>query len=201
MKKKFRYLKSKALEIACTGASLLLILTITLNSCNTSEPIEYNEVSQENNDSQFDNAKESDAQFLVTVAQINLEEIQLGQLAQTNALMSHVKELGNRMATEHAKAQSDLQTLAAKKLITLPTTLSNKGMDANNKLMDKNGKDFDKEYSEMMVNGHKDTLDKFQKASIEASDPDIRYWARTMLPTLRTQLNHSIECQKQCEKI
>jgi len=201
MKKKLKYLKSKALEIACAGASLLLIITITLNSCNTTEPIEYNEASLENNNAQFDNAKESDAQFLVTVAGINLEEIELGQLAQTNSMMSQVKELGNRMETEHYKSQSDLRELAAKKQITLPTTLTKNGLDASIKLMDKHGNDFDKEYSDMMVNGRKDALDKFKKASIEASDPDIRYWARTMLPALRTQLSHSIDCQKQCEKI
>ena len=105
------------------------------------------------------------------------------------------------METEHTKALADLQALADKKQITIPTSLTEKGQDANKKLMDKKGNDFDKEYCDMMVNGHKDAIDKFQKASTNATDADIRNWAAAILPALRTHLDHSITCQKLCAKM
>jgi len=201
MKRKFHYLKSKALEIAFAGASLLLILTLTLSSCNNFEIEDTKVIAENHSVTKLDNATESDAHFLVTAAQINLEEIQLGLLAQTNSAMAPIKELGKMIETEHAIAQSDLQALAAKKQITIPTILTENGMDANKKLLDKQGKDFDKEYCEMLVSGHKDAIIKFEKASTDAIHPDIRNWAASMLPALRTHLDNSITCQKQCEKL
>ena len=60
---------------------------------------------------------------------------------------------------------------------------------------------FGKKYSEMMVDGHKDAIELFEKASIESTDPDIRAWANATLPILRTHLEHSLACQKACAKI
>ena len=115
--------------------------------------------------------------------------------------MSDVKELGKMMEDEHSKALKDLQALAAQKQITIPSALTDEGQDANKKLMNKTGKDFDKAYCDMMVNGHKDAIDKFKKASTDANDPDIRKLATSMLPALQTHLDHSIACQKKCEKM
>ena len=43
------------------------------------------------------------SKILVNAAEINLEEIQLGQLAQKYSLNADVKSLGKMMETEHAK--------------------------------------------------------------------------------------------------
>ena len=201
MKRKFDYLKSKALEIAFAVASLILILTLTLPSFDSLEIEDAKAITENHIVAKTDIAKESDAQFLVTAAQINLEEIQLGLLAQTNAVMTPVKELGKMIEAEHSIAQSNLQTLAAKKQITIPTILTENGMDANKKLIQKQGKDFDKEYCEMMVSEQKNVISKFEKASKDAIHPDIRNWAASMLPALRTHLDNSITCQKQCENL
>ena len=130
-----------------------------------------------------------------------MEEIQLGKLAQNNSLNTEVKDLGKMMETEHANAQSDLVALAAQKQITLPTSLTDDGQEANKKLMDKQGKDFDKDYCDMMVKGHKDAISKFEKASTEATDPDIRNWALAMLPGLRMHLDNFISCQNKLDKM
>jgi len=210
MKKTINFLKSRVFELAFASVSLLLILTLTLTSCNDSsnrnsnqnaKPEDTKAVAEEHNDAKFANTKEDDAKFLVAAAEINLEEIQLGQLAQTLGTATHVKELGKMMEKEHTKAQTDLRALAAKKQITIPTTLTDDGISANKKLMDTKASDFDKEYADMMVNGHKDAIDKFQKASTDATDPDIRNWATAMLSTFRTHLDQSINCQKECEKM
>ena len=123
------------------------------------------------------------------------------QISTNKGTQPAVKELGKMMEDEHTKAQNDLQALAASKQITIPLTLTENGMDANKKLMDKTGKDFDKSYCDMMVSGHKDAISKFEKASTDAIDPDIKSWATTMLPSLHMHLDNAMACQNKCEKM
>ena len=201
MEKKLKRLNRNLSVMVFFSTVFILIVTFTLPSCNESKTEDTKEVAKESNDAKFDNKKENDADFLVAAAGINLEEIQLGQLAQKISKMSDVKELGKMMEDEHTKAFKDLQALAAQKQITIPSALTDEGQDANKKLMNKTGKDFDKAYCDMMVNGHKDAIDKFKKASTDATDPDIRKLATSMLPALQTHLDHSIACQKKCEKM
>ena len=182
-------------------SAMFALAVLFMSACNNNKPEDTKEVAEEHNDAKFDNAKEDDAKFLVSAAEINLEEIQLGQLAQTRGTTTHVKELGKMMETEHTKALADLQNLAAKKQIIIPISLTENGMDANKKLLETKGSKFDKEYADMMVSGHKNAIDIFQKAADEALDPDIRNWATTMLPVLRIHLDHSNNCQKLCEKM
>ena len=200
MEKLIQILKARVLELTFASASLIIVLT-TLPSCNNSKPEDTKEVAEEHNDAKFDNAKEDDAKFLVSAAEINLEEINLGQLAQNNSMNADVKSLGKMMETEHTKELSDLQALAAKKQITIPTALTDDGMSASKKLMEMKASKFDKEYCDMMVNGHKDAISKFEKASTDATDADIRNWASSMLPALRTHLDHSLTCQSKCDKM
>ena len=201
MEKELNSLKKILPETVSLLAVFILIITFGFTSCNSSKTEDTKEVATETNDAKFDNKKEDDAGFLVAAAGINLEEIQLGQLAQKISKMSDVKELGKMMEDEHTKAFKDLQALAAQKQITIPSALTDAGQDANKKLINKTGKDFDKAYCDMMVNGHKDAIDKFKKASTDATDPDIRKLATSMLPALQTHLDHSIACQKKCEKM
>ena len=197
---KIKFLKARVLRLTFASASLILVLT-TLPSCNNSKPEDTKEVAEEHNDAKFDNAKEDDAKFLVSAAELNLEEIQLGQWAQNNSMNVDIKNLGKMMETEHTKALSDLQALAAKKQITIPTALTDDGMSASKKLMDRKASQFDKEYCDMMVNGHKDAISKFEKASTDAADADIKSWASASLPALRTHLDHSMTCQEKTKKM
>ncbi len=175
---------------------------IAVTSCNNrTETNDSKEVAEEHNEAKFTNAKEDDAQFLVDAAEINLEEIQLGQLAQNSSVMPDVKELGVMMVKDHTKALNDLQALAAKKQITLPTSITKDGENSYKKLSEKTGSDFDKEYCDLMVKGHKDAIHKFEKASTDSTDADIQSWAATMLVVLRTHLDHSLVCQNKCSKM
>ena len=182
----------------------LSVMFISLNACknsNSQKPEDTKKVAEEHNEAKFDAAKEDDAKFLVAAAEINLEEIKLGQLAQVNSNMADVKKLGQMMVTEHTKALTDLQGLASKKQVTIPASITDNGQDAYTKLSVKTASKFDKDYTDMMVKGHKDAIDKFEKASTGAADADIRAWATSMLPALRMHLDMSMTCQKKCEKM
>ena len=206
MKKNITNVRSGMLGEAILHLLFILVLAAIVTSCNNAKPKDTKEVAEDLNDAKFDNSrqaeeKEADANFLVAAAEINLEEIQLGQLAQNKSAMAEVKDLGKMMESEHKNALHDLQALAAQKKISIPSTLTDNGKDANETLMKKSGADFDKEYCELMVSGHKKAIDKFQKASTDATDPDIRNWAIAMLPALRAHLGHAVDCLQKCQKM
>ncbi len=194
---------------ALTVLSITVVLAVT--SCNnSSKPEDSKDVAMAENkvkdttknmgDNMGDKS-EKDAKFLVEAAGINLEEIQLGQLAEQQGGTDEVKKLGKMMEDNHTQSQNDLKTLAGKKMIDIPTTITNDGMDAYKKLSRKSGHDFDKAFCDMMVDGHKGAISKFEKASADCDDVDIKSWASSTLPTLHAHLDHSIACQKDIDKM
>jgi putative membrane protein len=50
-----------------------------------------------------------------------------------------------------------------------------------------------------MVSGHKDAIDKFEKEAKDGSDTEIKNWANSMLPTLRSHLDAAMKCQEECK--
>jgi putative membrane protein len=182
--------------------TLIIAVIVGVLSCANKKPEDTKEIAEESNDAKFDKkSSERDAQFLVNAAEINMEEISLGKLAQQKSSMSHVKELGKMMEVEHSKSMISLTALAQTKMISLPSSATNDAMDAYKKLNDKSVNDFGKAYSSMMVKGHKDAIALFEKASTDCTDLDIRNWATEMLPALRQHLDHSMMCQKECDKM
>lgn len=195
--KKISYFKNALLQVTFV-TTILLIASCGYNQ----KPEDTKDVAEEHNEAKFDNIKqENDAQFLVNAAEINLEQIQLGKLAQQIGRTTHVKELGKMMEDAHTKSLKDLTALAKSKLITIPTSPTDNAQDAYKKLNETSGNDFDKAYADMMVNEHKDAIGAFEKASTDSYDTDIKNWATVSLSDLRKHLDHSIDCQKKCEKM
>jgi len=178
--------------------TLLVGLVTGITSCHNNQP---NDNSTDTTDDQSDTASKWGGKFLVKATLINLDEIQLGQMAQKNATTEDAKEMGRMMEADHTKAQNELKSLAKQKSITIPTTLDKDGQDDYNKLNSKTGIDFDKEYCDMMVSGHKDAISLFEKDSAKATDPDIRQWAINTLPDLRKHRDHAIMCKEACKKM
>jgi putative membrane protein len=195
--KKTSYIKRALLQTTFVAAVLVIASCV-----NNQKPKDTKDVAEEHNDAKFnDNRQEKEAQFLVNAAEINLEEIQLGQLAQQNGTTTHVKELGKMMVTAHTKSQNDLTALAKTKMITIPTSPTDNAQEAYKELNEKSGNDFDKAYSDLMVSKHKDAIATFEKASSDENDPDIKNWATTSLPDLRKHLDQSIDCQEKCKNM
>ena len=188
--------KSKVLH-----ATLIILACIGATSCEYDPAQNTIEVATERKEQKIDKTDEKDAQFLIDAAEINREEISLGRLAQQKGNMSHVRELGKMMEDEHSKSWATVTTLAKEKNISLPTSQTVYGLAAYVKLNEKSGNDFGKEYSDMMVSGHKDAIALFEKAAINCTDTDIKSWAIVTLPTLKMHLDYALMCQKECVKI
>ncbi len=176
-------------------------------SCgNNQNPQDTKVVAQDQNNAnmdkdRLDNRMEDDADFLVNAAEISMEQIRLGQLAQSNGTSPHVKELGKMMEVAHTKSLNDLKALAGRKMITIPTSNTDDGQNSYESLNEETGKDFDNEYADMMVSRHKDAISAYEDASEDSEDAEIRQWATASLPAMRMHLNHSIDAVKKLDNM
>ena len=181
-----------------------VILMWTLTACNNDKKAnddaenkpDQNEAANDINDKRFEKPTEGDAKFVTDVADINYAEIKLGELAQTRGVSKEVKELGKMMVTDHTKANTELRALAQKKSFSFPEGPSNDAISDYNSMNDLKRADFDKKYCDKMVSGHKDAIDKFEKAATDCQDDDVKTWAANMLPALHMHLDHSQKCEE-----
>ncbi len=141
---------------------------------------------------------DKDKKFAVCASEGNMIEVKLGELAQANASSAKVKELGNHMINDHAKANDELRSLAATKGIVLPATMNKKGQKMYDKLSKKQGLEFDKAYTKCMVKDHKSDIKKFKKEEKNGSDPELKAWASKTIPTLE---QHEQMSEEACRSV
>lgn len=183
-------------------AFLLFVSAFTFTACgDNAKKTDTEEVAEDQNKPNSDLTKESDERFLVRATEINMEEIELGKLAQQKGTHADVKALGKMMEDGHTKALNDLKTLAASKSIAVPAASTQDAINAYNKLNEKSGDEFDREYCDMMVKGHKDAISLFENATQGNNDPDVKTWASNMLPDLRMHLQHAEACEAKLKQL
>ena len=144
---------------------------------------------------------EGDLQFLIHVAEINMEEVLLGQLAQQKSKIPAIQKLGKMVEETHSQSFRDIKELAKKKNLTIPTIPNHKGRWAYKKLNKKYENDFDIAYCDLMIEEHKYAITVFERELKKSTDEEITKWAKSMLPTLRTGLTYALHCQKECENV
>jgi putative membrane protein len=193
----------KQLKLKIIQGTFALLMMSTAIACNETPKVEDSkEIAETHNEAKFENSTvEKDAQFLVNAAEINLQEIQLANLAQLKSTNADVKDLAKTIGDAHTKSMADLKGLAMTKNITIPVIATEDATKAYDNLSAKNASDFNKEFCDMMVAGHKDAIAVFEKASNESMDVDIKNWATTMLTELRMHADKAIICQTKINAI
>ena len=129
-----------------------------------------------------------DKTFMKKAAEGGLAEVQLGQLAQQNGQSQDVKNFGQKMVTDHTKANDQLKQVASQEGVTLPTDVSSKDRAEYDRMSKLNGEAFDKAYARMMVSDHKKDVAEFQREANSGSDPQMKNFASQTLPTLQDHL-------------
>jgi len=144
---------------------------------------------QRDSEGKSGDAKGADALTFVREAAIGgLAEVELGQLAAQKASSADVKQFAQRMVTDHGKANTELKSLAQKKNITVPTELDAKHKQTIEKLSKLSGPAFDRAYMDEMRKDHKKDVSEFKQQSMKGSDPELKAWAATILPTLQEHM-------------
>jgi len=117
-----------------------------------------------------------------------MAEVELGRLATEKASNDQVKQFGQRMVADHGKASTELKALAQQKGITLPADLDSKHKQTVDKLSKLSGAAFDQAYMEEMRKDHKKDVSEFKQQAMSGSDPDVKAWAASTLPTLQEHM-------------
>jgi len=138
-----------------------------------------------------------DQMFVKKAAQGGLAEVELGNVAKQNGSNDAVKQFGDRMVTDHSKANDELKSLAQQKSWTLPTEPKAADKSKKDRLSKMNGADFDKAYMRDMVTDHQKDVKEFEKCASSCSDPDLKAWAAKTVPTLQDHLKMAQDSAKQ----
>jgi putative membrane protein len=107
----------------------------------------------------------ADKTFMMNAAKGGMMEVEWGKLAAQNGQNADVKKFGNRMVTDHSKANSELMALAKEEGVSLPAAKSPGKWKS------------DKDYMDMMVKDHQADLAEFQKEAQSGTDPDLKAFA------------------------
>jgi putative membrane protein len=124
----------------------------------------------------------ADKTFMMNAAKGGMMEVEWGKLAAQNGQNADVKKFGNRMVTDHSKANSELMALAKEEGVSLPGAKGGKWKS-------------DKDYMDMMVKDHTADLAEFQKEAQSGTDPDLKAFAAKYSKVVQEHLNMAKQTQ------
>jgi putative membrane protein len=130
----------------------------------------------------------ADRTFTEKAAVGGMAEVEMGKLAQQKASNDQVKQFGQRMVTDHSKANDELKTIASAKGIELPGKVDKKNQATMDRLGKMTGAQFDKAYMGHMVDDHKKDISEFKKEASSGHDSELKGFASSTLPTLEDHL-------------
>jgi putative membrane protein len=131
----------------------------------------------------------SDSKFVKEAAAGGLAEVKMGYMGVQNGTSSQVKNLGQKLVTDHTAANKELEQLVARKGATLPTEVDPKHQKDLDALAKLNGSEFDKAYLHHAVMDHQKDIKKFQAEADKGTDQDLRAFAQKQLPILQQHLD------------
>jgi putative membrane protein len=130
----------------------------------------------------------TDQSFEKDAAIGGMAQVELGNLAKQKGSSSDVKQFGDRMVTDHSKANDQLKQVAQQKKIQLPTSLDAKHQAVVDRLSKLSGDSFDKAYMRQMLTDHKKDMASFRRESASGKDSDVKQFASSTLPTLEEHM-------------
>jgi len=180
-------MRRKVLAVIGAVISLLLIgcsETNNINSGNANANVANTNRGASTSPVRSTSLGESDRNFLKEAAEGGMAEVELGRLAAQKGQNAEVKRFGERMVTDHSKANNELKQLASQKAVTVPTELGNTTKQEIDRLSKLSGAAFDREYMKLMVEDHDKDVKGFQEQASSAADPDVKSFAAKVLPVI-----------------
>jgi putative membrane protein len=135
----------------------------------------------------------SDEKFAAEAAAGGMAEVKLGHLAEQKGSSATVKAFGQKMVTDHTKAGDELKKIAEDQGMTLPDTISKEDQMTYDRLAKLDGAQFDSAYAQAMLKDHQTDVAAFEKQAASGANPDLKQFASSTLPTLRTHLKMAQE--------
>ena len=131
----------------------------------------------------------ADQKFLMMAAQGNLAEIQMAKLAKQKSQSNEIQNYAQRLIEDHTAANDKVMQIATKKGLTLPKTPPADAMAMMKKMKGMKSMKFDKMYMRDMVKDHTKDVADYTNEAQHGYDDDIKAYAMTTLPTLKSHLD------------
>jgi putative membrane protein len=146
-----------------------------------------------NDDENPVNATGSDDSFVRSAVGANLDEVELGRLADSISTTASVKEFGRMMMTDHQQAMDELRTLANRKSISFTEApFESTGTQAHS-FRSMQGLTFDTAYLSSQITGHQNNITLFQWEIDNGKDSEVKAYATKYLPKLQEHLGKAQE--------
>ncbi len=125
------------------------------------------------------------AKFIKEAAEDNDMEIAMAEIGSQKAQNPDLKNFCQQLQQDHTQANQQLQPIAQKYGITLEQSTKGKSHHEVSQLdKEQSGAKFDQKFAELMLKNHQKDIQKFEKASTQLQDPEVKQYAQTMLPKL-----------------
>lgn len=138
-----------------------------------------------------------DKKFLKDAAMGSMTEAQLGKLAAEKGSSDSVKQYGQKLASDHAKAADELKQVAAKENVQIPDSLDSKHQSKIDKLAKLSGPEFDRSFVKDQMKDHQKDVDDYKAEAQYGTNPDVKMVAAKQLPVLQQHLSEAKDLSKQ----
>jgi predicted outer membrane protein len=136
-----------------------------------------------------DSMDKGDQKMLVSMAQAAIDQVETAKIAQGKSASAEVKAYAQQMIDDNSKALTEIQALAQKKGVTLPTEPDTKHKTLMSKFEHMTGDAFDKAYmSQSGVVDHRVHHDALVKGEKKAKDADLKALMAKLTPMVEQHL-------------
>jgi putative membrane protein len=133
----------------------------------------------------------ADRAFMQVAARANMTEAHIGQMAETQASASQVKDFGQTLIHDHTDAYTQLTALAAKTGESIPKGINVRKIPTVEQLMKLKGKRFDHQFVQAEIRDHEKAIADFKREAQHGQDPDVKAFASKMIPVLEGHLRQA----------
>jgi putative membrane protein len=136
-----------------------------------------------------DKVARGDRKFIEEAAGSGMFEVQVSQLAASKATDANVKSFASMLVDHHTAANNELVKIANAKGVEVPAAPPRAMRKDIEKLGKKNGAEFDKDFvREVGIKAHEKDIKKFENASKDVKDAELKAFVDKTLPKLREHL-------------
>jgi putative membrane protein len=133
-------------------------------------------------------ARVDDKKFVKDAALGGMTEVELGKLALQKASSNDVKQFAQKMVDDHTKANDQLKQVATRDNMEIHGSLDPKHQSRIDKLSKLSGQEFDKAYVKDQLKDHESDVAEFNAEAQSGSDPNVKAFASSTLPTVQQHL-------------
>lgn len=174
---------------------ILFSAAVFFASCgaNETKDADSEKVANEANDEKIETNKvEKDAEALVSLSSQDLYLAEAGKYALANANQQKVKDLAQKISSDHSKVASEVKDFAAKRNYNVPDVMGNDYVkDAEDMKNWKKGKEFDTKFVDEVIDEHEKAIRILEDRANNTADADLKAWCEKTLAAMRTHLDES----------